>query len=541
MTTSVDSAALKLYPTTHTPLRFGVAAAIVCLVFAAFTGHIWEDYFITFRASLNLATGHGLVFQPGERVHTFTSPLGTLLPALFALGGGDDVAVRALWGLRVVSALAVGGAVWIAIRAFQRSGLTPFVTTGIGTALIIDPKIVDFSVNGMETGLVILFVVLSWNALASNARVWLGVAGCAGLQWTRPDGFVFFGAIAFAWIILGNDHGMSLRVRLLTVLRIAGLGLILYLPWLAIAWGYYGSPLPHTIIAKARPHSVEGLFRLVINYPWDLVFGRTILHDIFKPAYFYLGGWPATTDWVSRIIVTGAALAWSWPRVPSAGRVASGAFFLGGFYVAYIPMSPWYYPGWQVLGWITWAYFLHASWNSRPSPRWTAMASQSLTRVVTATIASFQAVLLICVAWQMRIQQSVVEDGHRAEIGRWLARNASPQETVFVECLGYIGYYSRLKMLDYPGLSSPEVVAARRAGNRSYAQLIQTLRPSWVVLRPHEDAEVFAELPALRHTYKLAREFSSREKVNAFRILPGRGYLHFDAKFLVYHRLPPSE
>ena len=79
------------------PRWFGVGAIAVSLGFAAFTLHAWEDYFITFRASLNLATGNGLVFQPGERVHTFTSPLGTLLPALFAIGGGENAAVRALW------------------------------------------------------------------------------------------------------------------------------------------------------------------------------------------------------------------------------------------------------------------------------------------------------------------------------------------------------------------------------------------------------------------------------------------------------------
>lgn len=93
-------------------LPVAVAAAIVTLGFAAVTGHAWEDYFITFRSSLHLAQGHGLVYQPGERIHSFTSPLGTLLPALFALGGGDGVELRALWGLRIVSARGRVGNRW---------------------------------------------------------------------------------------------------------------------------------------------------------------------------------------------------------------------------------------------------------------------------------------------------------------------------------------------------------------------------------------------------------------------------------------------
>ena len=65
-------------------VTIAVAAFLVALGFAIYTQHVWEDYFITFRCSRNLATGHGLVFTPGERLQSFTSPLGVLLPAGFS-------------------------------------------------------------------------------------------------------------------------------------------------------------------------------------------------------------------------------------------------------------------------------------------------------------------------------------------------------------------------------------------------------------------------------------------------------------------------
>src|SRR4051812_31136182 len=73
------------------------------LAYALYTDHIWEDYFITFRYSRNLARGHGLVYTPGERVHGFTSPLGTLLPALFDSIAGSESYVPALWMYRILS------------------------------------------------------------------------------------------------------------------------------------------------------------------------------------------------------------------------------------------------------------------------------------------------------------------------------------------------------------------------------------------------------------------------------------------------------
>jgi hypothetical protein len=524
------------------PLLLGLVAVVVSLAFAAFTGHMWEDYFITFRASLNLANGHGLVFQPGERVHSFTSPLGTLLPALFALGGGDDVAIRAIWGLRVVSAFALGGALWLAVRAFQRDSLVTVGVVAVGLGWALDPKIVDFSMNGMETAFVVFFVTLTWHAFTSGARLWPCAVACTGLQWTRPDGCVFFAVIALAWMLFGAaPAGFSVRQRFTRVAAAIALGIVLYLPWLITAWVYYGSPIPHTILAKsAHLTLVETATKLAL-YPWRLLFGQTALLDVFRPAYFFFGGWPEALAWPARVLSVGAALAWLWPRVAPAGRMGSFAFFLGGFYVTYIPIFPWYYPGWQTLALITWAYLLHALWSTRPPVSWAVAIPPAATRITAALLVILQAGLLACVAWQMRTQQALVETGHRREIGLWLRDQAAPGDTVFLEPLGYIGYFSGLKMLDFPGLCAPEVVAARRAGHSSFAQVITALQPDWLVLRPGEGNLVFSQFPELRKTYSFVRAFDIRAAIDAIPALPGRGYLKFDAVFLVYRRADAAE
>ena len=64
------------------PRSVFIAALLLALGYALATDRVWEDYYITWKSSKNLAEGNGLVFHPGERVHTFTSPLGVLLPAL---------------------------------------------------------------------------------------------------------------------------------------------------------------------------------------------------------------------------------------------------------------------------------------------------------------------------------------------------------------------------------------------------------------------------------------------------------------------------
>src|SRR3990170_2242051 len=77
--------------------------ALIPMLFALYTNNAWEDWYITYRASKNLALGHGLVFTPGERVHSFTSPIGTLIPALLAFltrAANDDLV---LWLYRAIS------------------------------------------------------------------------------------------------------------------------------------------------------------------------------------------------------------------------------------------------------------------------------------------------------------------------------------------------------------------------------------------------------------------------------------------------------
>src|ERR1017187_8516105 len=138
---------------------------LVGLVFAACTQHAWEDYWITFRASRNLATGHGLVFTRGERLHTCPPPLGVLLPAAFSWLTGNQSDNLVLWLFRVVSLGALAAGLALLFRALQTLQLRR-VSCWLTVALIgLDAKTLDFSINGMEIGLLIFFLALAIHGL----------------------------------------------------------------------------------------------------------------------------------------------------------------------------------------------------------------------------------------------------------------------------------------------------------------------------------------------------------------------------------------
>ena len=98
-------------------------------------------------------------------------------------------------------------------------------------------------------------------------------------------------------------------------------------------------------------------------------------------------------------------------------------------------------------------------------------------------------------------------------------------------------------MLDFPGLCSPEVVAARRRAKSAdsptcWPEIIRDLRPDWLVLRPFEVGAISQIDPSLlQATYRRVRIFDVSREVAALRFMPARAYLEYDSVFEVYHRV----
>jgi hypothetical protein len=144
--------------------------------------------------------------------------------------------------------------------------------------------------------------------------------------------------------------------------------------------------------------------------------------------------------------------------------------------------------------------------------------------------------MLVQVAHQVRAQQEIIENGNRRQIGVWLREHATPGDTVMLEPLGYIGYFSGLKMLDVPGLSSREVVNAIRRFGQDWGRIAEELQPTWLVLRDPEIGSINAKTPRLlAESYESVRVFDVRERIEALRVY-GRPYLEFDSRFTVFRR-----
>jgi hypothetical protein len=533
----------------------------VALAFAAFTDHAWEDYYITYRVSKNLATGHGLVYTVGERVHAFTSPLNVLVPAALSILTGNRSDELVLWLFRVLSSALLAGAAVLLYESARSNYLSRLATAVLIGMFAFDAKIVDFSINGQEIAFMMFFLALALHVLTVRSD-WtilkLGLAG-AGLMWTRPDGFIYFGALGIGFLLFdaGRPIGQS-RLGLLKVFVWAGaLTTVLYLPWLLWAWHYFGSPIPHTIIAKGQlkfASAMEPAQRLLrcLGFPFGMLVGRTSVGATFLPANALLfGGWHWTVVLFGKTLACLCGLYWCVPRGRPQGRAASFAFMVGHFYLSCIAAyaAAWYLPACAILGIFAFAHMMQHALDlasSVPDPRRIqARYWRTCIRAASAIVVLGTLLLLVGSAYQLRVQQREIEDGTRKQIGLWLREHAaSPTDTVFLEPLGYVGFFSQLKMLDTPGLCAPEVVAAeRKLKSISLPKIIPEVHPDWLVLRPAEADQIRAAVPGLlTETYSAVKVFDASERIASYRWLPGRAYLRYDEKWIVFkrHASPPQ-
>ncbi|MBL8723003.1 MAG: hypothetical protein JNK49_03110 [Planctomycetes bacterium] len=238
------------------------AAAAVWLGFAAILirlAWVGDDTYITLRTVENFLAGHGLVWNLGERVQTYTHPLWLFVLAAMRWATGE-----AYFGTLAISfVLALGSAALLMRLAGPGKG-----AVAIGVLLVCSRSFPEFAVCGLENPLAFLllagFGATATGVAAPANRIRRTALLAALAATTRLD----LGLLC-APVLLANGRGQSLRGWL----GGTTLGMVPLLAWLAFAAIYYGSPFPITALAKATHLGIaaadlwqQGLYFL--EYVW---------------------------------------------------------------------------------------------------------------------------------------------------------------------------------------------------------------------------------------------------------------------------------
>jgi hypothetical protein len=449
-------------------LGLAAPAFALWLYFRLETGIVLEDAWITYRYAENLASGAGFVFNPGERVLGTTTPLLTLL--LAACGAVFGVASIPAASNALMFAAALATLVCLSDVAERATG-SRAAALAVAALWAVHPDTLWTTAGGMETPLVVLWMVAGL-ALALRERWKLAAAASAALCVTRPDGVVWAGVLlALALVRLGRRALAPIFV-----------GAAVLAPWLVFAWLYFGSPLPHSVVAKqAMGGAQPGLWYLA----W-----------LFDSLGFGYRGDPSPVEtglWLG-CVALGAAVVWSRPGVPVALRAPAvfPPLFVGFLALGRAPWFDWY------LVPATWCGLLLGVVGAREGARLLAAharASGWPRASVPALAAGFLLLLgaglvqrdLDAVSYWRRFQEN--EDETRRRVADWIASNTSPDAVVAMEAIGYQGALSRRRVIDLAGLVSPAVVELyRETGSNAatFAAVLERHRPDLIVLRSFE-------------------------------------------------------
>jgi hypothetical protein len=75
------------------------------------------------------------------------------------------------------------------------------------------------------------------------------------------------------------------------------------------------------------------------------------------------------------------------------------------------------------------------------------------------------------------------ENHVRRDIGLWLQAHTPAQARIATEPIGYIGYYSRRRIVDEVGLVTPRMIPINRAGDGWFGRMVRAEQPDYVVER----------------------------------------------------------
>jgi arabinofuranosyltransferase len=246
-------------------LPLATLAVLVALLATAWVG---EDALITFRVVDNVASGHGLRWNVGERVQTYTHPLWMLLLTACYLCTHEIY-----FTATAVCILCSLGGFWVAARPFRdRPGL---IVGALLVPFLLTRSLVIFSTSGFENPLTLLLLsvlaALLFRVARGGAVPWFRISLVAALIGTNRLDTLLIPLAAMLVLVV------SCRARLPWT-RVA-LGFLPLVAWLLFSLLYYGSPFPNTAPAKlssALPldwYVRRGLGYLLVLFRMDLAGG----------------------------------------------------------------------------------------------------------------------------------------------------------------------------------------------------------------------------------------------------------------------------
>ncbi len=383
-----------------------------------------DDVYIHARYAANLLHGFGYSFRPGYTLTADTSPLWVLLIAIGGLFTSRLELVAIVFSM--LAYLMLGPGVYRVAR--DVFGFAEGHARLAGLAAVLSSRLAWSGTSGMETALAALLMLLvveeharsrNRNVLRAREGIWLGLA-----LLLRPE-FMFVAlTLIVDWVIAATRRRANVAVAPIAIT----LAFVIASPMFLLPLIMRGSLISHSSVVQGAgisfiPNLAYLWFALKILTSNNAIIFAFLIAGIWllshKPQYYLL-----------YIIALGLPLlqAFIAPQFRHHGR----------YFFPILPLI-------IILG--------IAAWQEIEQ----RMHPQAIIRIVAVTLISLAGVFETG-RWAMIEAESVrnINDQHLAAVG-WLRQNMLPTDTLAVDDVGAIGYFSHKPIIDLTGLMTPSL------------------------------------------------------------------------------------
>ena len=449
-------------------------------------GFLEDDAYISLRHAKNLVEGHGLTYNPGERVEAYTNFSLTILETLpYALGLNPVVFVKVVgWLSGAVLIVGTG------LLTRRLAGAAPALIVML--ALALDERLAWFATCGLETAMVGAFYVPAI-VLLVRGRTALPALLFVGAALTRMETVLLFG-VALVFLLARCRSRPELR----RPARFAAAFTLPYGTYYVWRYAYYGWPFPNTYYAKVG--SVSSAWQRGVDYLSACATSMSL--------------WPALGIALVALLA-GVALHLVQRRGalrqrPSAGVLVAASCATYAAFVVAVGGDHFrerfvyhFYP--LLLATMAWALRLLAERTHlrRRLRRATPLVVAGVLLLALAPVA--HAKVRFEPAWGMAAWQSV---------GQWLRANARPTDKLATDAAGVIALESNLYTIDILGLADLHIahldVAMGRgtAGHeKSDPAYVLGREPAWITTWIDDDGHIGRNF---RRYYRFWRDYEIR-------------------------------
>jgi arabinofuranosyltransferase len=229
-----------------------------------------DDGMISMRFARNLASGLGLVWNPGERVQGFTNPAWTLIMVVVHWTGVPG-RLASLPMQLASAAIDLLTAVYLWWRVSERTG--PDWGIGAAAAYLASSCAICWAISGWETSAITLGWAIALDPVLEESPrpidVWRSLIAAGLTVLFRPDAGLLLGALAVYWALTTSRNERWSVIAAVMVAAVPALALGIF------QRGYYGSWIPNTATLKRSAGilsvgpGIEYVLMSIFRYPFN--------------------------------------------------------------------------------------------------------------------------------------------------------------------------------------------------------------------------------------------------------------------------------